>query len=306
MNDLVLLLPDKLSFGPLFEDDQSISLLSGRREYWAEHFSDLGLSYLNHDCLLSCQSEISNAEEVVFYVGYGIDEKLFYIVAHQIFRKLNVSIRRFNFVDLSVNPEDGLLVTNPARISTIDSLNAFIKEMRALDQLERDCLSKIYALILNDDPSALNDFNQQCQSIGCSSFVKMLMQRYPERVHGLNLLEYKLLESCSTSGPKLSYILADMISNNEDPDQCPDLILKDLIIWFASNNYREPLLKLNGDSTGFKLDVFLTEFGKAVLAGVENHVNVNGIDSWIGGVHLKSEYGSPWYYDQASEKLLKS
>jgi hypothetical protein len=30
----------------------------------------------------------------------------------------------------------------------------------------------------------------------------------------------------------------------------------------------------------------LTEAGRAVLAGQEDHVALNGVDRWVGGVHL--------------------
>ena len=32
----------------------------------------------------------------------------------------------------------------------------------------------------------------------------------------------------------------------------------------------------------------LTETGKKVLSGILNHVELNGINKWLGGVHLKS------------------
>jgi len=113
-----------------------------------------------------------------------------------------------------------------------------------------------------------------------------------------------LLEDCAKSGTQLSLIIAAMVCYGEDFDQCPDAILNEVIKKFASDDLKQPLLKLNSGSSGSRVDVFLTEFGKAVLASEENHVKTNGVDSWIGGVHLKSEYGSPWSYDQVSGKLL--
>jgi hypothetical protein len=39
----------------------------------------------------------------------------------------------------------------------------------------------------------------------------------------------------------------------------------------------------------------LTDFGERVLAGEQNHVEVNGIDRWIGGMHLSSEEAHVWW-----------
>jgi hypothetical protein len=40
--------------------------------------------------------------------------------------------------------------------------------------------------------------------------------------------------------------------------------------------------------------VRLTDAGTAVLAGRENAVALNGIDRWLGGVHLEAPPGRPW------------
>ena len=304
--DVILILPDSLSFGPLVEDETSIGLLAGRSEFWSNRYKNLEKINLNDDWLLSCESELVNADEVIFYVGYNLDEKLSYIVANQIIRKLGASIQKSHFVDLAMNPKNGLLVTRPDRIQNVDSLNCFLKAKRVINQLENDCLSKLYELIISDDPGALNDFDQECETFDSSLLVEALKQLYPDYTYGLNQLEYKLLESCANSGPKLSLIIVAMICNDENFNQCPDLILKEMAKQFASNELKQPLLECTGDLSSFKLDVQLTDFGKAVLAGEENHVNTNGIDNWIGGVHLKSEYGSPWYYDQVTKKLLRT
>ena len=50
--------------------------------------------------------------------------------------------------------------------------------------------------------------------------------------------------------------------------------------------------------------VRLTAMGERVLAGQEDHVRLNGIDRWIGGVHLTG--GSPaWRYDERLESLVR-
>jgi hypothetical protein len=38
-----------------------------------------------------------------------------------------------------------------------------------------------------------------------------------------------------------------------------------------------------------------TELGRAVRDGRANHAAINGIDDWVGGVHLRAATGSPWY-----------
>ncbi len=49
----------------------------------------------------------------------------------------------------------------------------------------------------------------------------------------------------------------------------------------------------------------LTKQGEAVMAGAEDFVIQNGIDLWLGGVHLKGKE-SPWRWDEIGQELLVS
>jgi hypothetical protein len=72
-----------------------------------------------------------------------------------------------------------------------------------------------------------------------------------------------------------------------------------------------PLLKLGGGVNGSALDsaqMLLTTFeitrhGKAVLAGEADFVRLNGIEQWLGGVHLEGNEAG-WRWDELSQELL--
>ena len=48
----------------------------------------------------------------------------------------------------------------------------------------------------------------------------------------------------------------------------------------------------------------VTEFGEAVLRGDEDFVRLNGIDLWLGGVHLEGDEAA-WRWDEAEDRLRK-
>lgn len=50
--------------------------------------------------------------------------------------------------------------------------------------------------------------------------------------------------------------------------------------------------------------VALTAQGKAVLAGDLDFLKLNGMDQWLGGVHLRSD--RVWRWDEVNEKLVRS
>ena len=45
----------------------------------------------------------------------------------------------------------------------------------------------------------------------------------------------------------------------------------------------------------------LTADGEAVLNGTADHIALNGIDRWLGGVHVTT--ASPWRWDEAHQSL---
>ena len=60
------------------------------------------------------------------------------------------------------------------------------------------------------------------------------------------------------------------------------------------------------DAAGMLLSSFeLTGDGREVLAGAQDFVVENGIDQWLGGIHLLGPEAA-WRWDQETEQLLGS
>jgi len=53
------------------------------------------------------------------------------------------------------------------------------------------------------------------------------------------------------------------------------------------------------------LKIQLTPFARELLMSKSDYVAVNGIDRWIGGVHLKGQ-AVPWRFDSASGHLKEA
>ena len=52
----------------------------------------------------------------------------------------------------------------------------------------------------------------------------------------------------------------------------------------------------------FDTPLELTPSGRAALAGEADHVALNGIDRWIGGVHLSGPEAA-WRWDEGTESV---
>ena len=51
-------------------------------------------------------------------------------------------------------------------------------------------------------------------------------------------------------------------------------------------------------------DATITEQGLKVLEGRADQIKLNGIDRWLGGVHMEGQ-GEGWRWDRASERIIR-
>ncbi|HKO61895.1 MAG TPA: hypothetical protein VJV03_12105 [Pyrinomonadaceae bacterium] len=65
------------------------------------------------------------------------------------------------------------------------------------------------------------------------------------------------------------------------------------------------LLNVNGDGISREAAFEITDLGRAVLRGDGDFVILNGIERWLGGVHLSDERNL-WRWDEKAEKIVQT
>ncbi len=137
--------------------------------------------------------------------------------------------------------------------------------------------------------------------------VDELLQEYPGAHDGLSRLERKLLHEIDGLGVATAAFVVGSVIRRE---WVGDLLLYDMLRRFVAA--RSPLLTFAGPFTekfesyefsGAKLT--LTAFGGRVLAGKADHVATNGIDRWIGGVHLNGTRVR-WRWGERQHRIISS
>jgi Domain of unknown function (DUF1835) len=119
-----------------------------------------------------------------------------------------------------------------------------------------------------------------------------LLQEYPSRIDGLSLTQRRLLIA-TASGRPTGHVFREISRLERRP------FLSDTAFFVCLNELAEcevPLLETRGG-------VRLTDAGREVLAGRADHVRLNGIDRWVGGVHLTGR-APEWRYDERLETLV--
>jgi hypothetical protein len=133
------------------------------------------------------------------------------------------------------------------------------------------------------------------------------LRRFPALKNGLGIIENRSLKLIAGGARKFS----DLFSQFGDAE--PAYGLGDAQFWLALRrltDIREPLLRISGRghaTTSLTPDIIeatfdITEQGKSVLAGEADFVNLNGIDQWLGGVHLSND-GNVWRWNEESQRI---
>jgi hypothetical protein len=122
---------------------------------------------------------------------------------------------------------------------------------------------------------------------------------FPDLRTGLNAWELELLRNTAVEGPKASMVIGYTLAHDREfPNWVGTDYLLDRIRRLSDQNLPHPLLAVVGDGVDMATTrITLTDRGRDILAGRGNAVEWNGINDWVGGVHLNSADGRVWFHD---------
>src|SRR5262245_18225755 len=100
------------------------------------------------------------------------------------------------------------------------------------------------------------------------------------------------------AGPKATRAIGYTMGHDMDfPEWMADSYLIQRIHRLGNSALPRQLVTLSGDTKQMRgKEVRWTRDGEAILAGTGNAVEWNGIDDWVGGVHLDSRNGRVWFH----------
>jgi hypothetical protein len=130
-----------------------------------------------------------------------------------------------------------------------------------------------------------------------------LAREYPSTRDGLSLTERRILAATPEAGTPAGTVFA-RLGEREARPYLGDLFFFRIVARLAGAPV--PLLEL--DPPGGRVDAGTrlrrTEAGDRVLRGEADHVALNGIDRWVGGVHLHGPEAR-WRWDEGIEMLTR-
>jgi hypothetical protein len=202
-----------------------------------------------------------------------------------------------------------------------DELVALIDVRREISLEQKELASKAWRAFISDTPEGIESIiTEDCLALPFlkDAFIRHLEQ-FPSVHNGLSRTQEQIMQVVSSGVSDLIKVFIGVSEMEERP------FMGDTSMWQRIDELAEcrvPLLKLDGPgslksamNSPDKIDVpalenidrwkvSITESGKEVLAGKQDHLKLNGVDSWLGGVHLTDE--RQWRWDRNKRKISES
>ena len=168
--------------------------------------------------------------------------------------------------------------------------------------------SRAWKAFRSSDPRALFDLTVALEGDTTLEFLRDALLRffaeYPSASNGLSQTAQLALDVLAED-PMAGGALFAAAQSREARPFLGDTIFFEILRTLASA--RVSLVSLSSSAQEVDLQsclVAITDAGRAVAAGRSDHVALNGIDLWRGGVHLAGADSSPWRWDAGGETLV--
>jgi hypothetical protein len=232
-------------------------------------------------------SRLSHAETVTVWVGAGVSEQLVLAWLVYVLPAHGESHEKLRVVTFE-KPRTIMRVLFAGELPP-DAIRARASPPTPLSDADIDNLKAAWRSFTAPDPAALQAFLDSGAGV-IRDGLAAVMRRYPERQSGLGFWDRLILECARDHGPNLADVIGRTMGESSRVDWLDskfDFIWLNRALKMSASHATFPLLRIEGGPAVMReCSVTVTAIGHDVLAGQRNAVALNGIDEWIGGMHL--------------------
>jgi hypothetical protein len=285
---------DVISCGPVKGFTSRDEWIRTRDDLWDGLGGAPDLEEFPHDLVIEAE-RLGTASRLVLWMGAGLADRLLLPSVLALADLMRMDLPPMETVQITAHPTLRVPVLGWGMLRPADVGQPKRTEV---DVEHRMRARRAWAALTASTPislaHALDTLDEDAELLAAMA---TLIERYPDPVRGLSHWDTALLMCVPDAGSDAFTIIGGAIgANHQHVDPVGDMYLFWRLRRLADANLRQPLLTLAGDAGAMRhSQVTLTPFGKQVRLGMANHVAVNGIDDWIGGVHLHAAAGSLWY-----------
>lgn len=284
---------EDLTFGPLVPTGEPEQLLRLRHRYWCK----LGIAERGNRPpeRRSLRRLLHDSDHVEIMIAGEGREQIFLLGLANMLRQTS---REGRVVQLFQYPSKKHW--HSLAMLSLEALSERPKPMLVDDNLLIR-LEEIWSVVVSSSPEALFAFYHDHTDTDVLPYINRalddLISSYPKIDSGLTLAQERLLKATPKEWTKAARVVGyAMLGDEPDGRSFGDGILFSNLIGLSDHNQSNPTVEMRGDRQTMRAtEVRLTDFGEACLHGSSNQVSVNGINTWVAGVHLNSAEGPVWF-----------
>jgi len=190
---------------------------------------------------------------------------------------------------------------------TPEQLASLLDQRHEVTRAELDLAVRVWAAYRSTDPTEVEALLASDTSAlpHLASALTHHLQLFPFVRNGLNVVEESILRESARLGPKRAAKLIGEVLARTDLPFLSDTQALGYAATMASATV--PLLEADDPAAlrspeGREQTVAITETGRDVLDSEADAIALNGIDRWLGGVHL---VGDAWRWDEDNHTLMR-
>jgi hypothetical protein len=247
--------------------------------------------------------------ETVLWFGHDLNCQIHLINVLNLFNRLGPKANNVSLICIGEFPGiDRFICLGQLDAPKLESL---FDSRREVTERELGLAARAWSAYSSNDPSdieALLNIDTSALPF-LAGALRLHLARFPSQRNGLGLIENWALQELSSGSQKFAPLFARFMS------QYPAYGLGDAQFCDVLNRLAdcpEPLIRITGVPTGSiteslgwdPVSAEITAVGLQVLAAEKDFVGLNGIDLWLGGVHLQSGKND-WRLDDETGKLVR-
>jgi hypothetical protein len=306
LRDPVLAMKDVLHDGPA----PLTSSLDAWHQERARHLCGFGGSYDEvvkglADTDRHLFDALSRGDEIVLWFEHDLHDQLLLIRALDLIRQ-RATTSRISLICIDrfpgVDPFYGLGQLDAAQLATL------VDTRRPVADAQYGLATRAWAAFRAPDPRELLQLAVQLDGGAALPFLRAALLRflaqYPSAAHGLSRTETLALTALNGAAAPANALFSSTQREEAQPFM-GDWGFYDVLRGLSTA--RTPLVTIAAPTDDVDLGstpVEITQAGRAVIEGRQDAVALNGIDRWLGGVHLAGRDCSPWRWDTLRETLV--
>lgn len=295
--DRVLVNEDQLSCGPAPATSDLSHWRAVREEFLTSMYLDwteFSLDQYSDNGLLSNMPRLAEGKPLIVWVAPSLGEQLLVAWLTILFDQMELdlsNIQVVQFEHLHPNREIGEI----GELSP-ENIRQFSPEPRQLSAGEISEYRDAWKTYTSSDPADLvHLLSHEPSNRLLSAAMRQLVYRYPSAKTGLSKTDEELIMYAEMKGPKAARIIGYTMAYSDRRDPLGDSYLFYRLRKLSDQSLACPLVSVSGECKSIRsCEARLTDFGQQVLAGKADALQKNGIDDWIGGVHLTPSMPVPF------------